>query len=228
MSKRATRRGTTLRAALICTAAALLPVKAVACNVALALTVDVSASISPTEYLLQMNGLADALEDPEVSSAIIANQAALSLVQWSGAGRQTVSLRWRRMGTEADLVSFARDVRQTGRVWSVFSTAIGDALMYTARTFEEVSDCERYVIDVSGDGLSNEGVDVELARDTVVAAGITVNGLAIETSILHLEDYFHRRVVGGPGAFVERAANYDDYGRAIRQKLLAEIIKPAF
>ncbi|MEM9430078.1 MAG: DUF1194 domain-containing protein [Pseudomonadota bacterium] len=204
------------------------PLPAGACSLALALTVDVSASISPTEYSLQMNGLADALEDPEVMHAFVSSDAVVSLVQWTGAGRQQVSLPWRTIESEADLAEFSATVRATPRAWSVFSTAIGEALLFTGTTFDAVSHCERYVIDVSGDGLSNEGQDVRVARDLVVSSGVTINGLAIETSIRFLSRYYESHVVGGPGAFVETAANYDDYGRAIRRKLLAEIVQPAF
>ena len=216
-----------IRAACVAMALAA-PVAGEACDVALALTVDVSASISPTEFFLQMNGLADALADPEVADHLVAAEAARSLVQWTGTSRQKISLSWRQVRSAGDLAAFAAAVRATPRTWSVFSTAIGEALLFTAGTFGEVGFCDRFVIDVSGDGLSNEGRDVQAARDAVVASGITVNGLAIETSIRFLSRYYESHVIGGPGAFVERAADYADYGRAIRQKLLAEIIQPAF
>ncbi|MEO0913924.1 MAG: DUF1194 domain-containing protein, partial [Pseudomonadota bacterium] len=152
------------------------------CDLALALTVDVSASISPTEYDLQMQGLADALIDPEVAQALAANRAALLLVQWSGAGRQSISQDWQRVTSLADVAAFSEHVRATERIWKVYSTAIGEALLFTAEAFDSVPDCTRRVIDVSGDGLSNEGLAADIARDALVARNITINGLAIETS----------------------------------------------
>jgi len=57
--------------------------QATACEVALALTIDVSGSIDPDEYALQMNGLAKALEDPTVADALVAAKANLLVMQWS-------------------------------------------------------------------------------------------------------------------------------------------------
>ncbi|MEM9268342.1 MAG: DUF1194 domain-containing protein, partial [Pseudomonadota bacterium] len=85
----------------------LTALPAQACDVALALTVDVSGSISPTEYNLQMLGLADALEDPTISDALVRGQVALLLVQWTGAGRQTVSIPWTEIDSLETLRAFA-------------------------------------------------------------------------------------------------------------------------
>ncbi|MEO1550463.1 MAG: DUF1194 domain-containing protein [Pseudomonadota bacterium] len=206
---------------------ALTALPAQACDVALALTVDVSGSISPAEYDLQMLGLADALEDPTISDALVRGQVALILIQWTGSGRQVVSIPWTRVTDRAALQSFATQVRATGRAWRHFSTAIGDALLFTAAQFAQAPQCARQVIDVSGDGVSNEGTIVMQSRERVVALGVTINGLAIETSVENLTRYYDRFVIGGEGAFVLTALNYEDYPRAIRRKLLSEVVRPA-
>lgn len=198
-----------------------------ACELALALTVDVSGSISPTEYQLQMQGLADALEDPTVTEALVDGEAALLLVQWSGTGRQQVMLPWRRVTSAAAVSHYAASVREIPRAWRHFSTAIGEALAFTAAQFAEGPPCARRVIDVSGDGLSNEGLDPVPIRNRLVAQGITINGLAIENSVEGLTRYFYGAVIGGKGAFVLTASNYQDYPRAIRRKLINEVVKPA-
>jgi hypothetical protein len=38
-----------------------------------------------------------------------------------------------------------------------------------------------------------------------------------------LEKYYRENVIGGPGAFVMVAENFEDFGRAIVKKLIAEI-----
>ncbi|MXU66359.1 DUF1194 domain-containing protein [Rhodobacteraceae bacterium KN286] len=211
-------------ATTIALAAAALP--ASACDVALALTVDVSGSISPEEYRLQMDGLADALEQSTIADALVATQAALSLVQWTGASRQELSIDWRRMKSLRDVAEMARIVRATPRAWEHFSTAIGNALLFTAVTFEAVPDCTRRVIDVSGDGSSNEGTPPAAVRAQMAAMGITVNGLAIADIEANLTPYYHNHVITGDGAFVITARDYADYPRAIERKLLAEIGRP--
>jgi len=83
---------------------------------------------------------------------------------------------------------------------------------------------ERVVVDISGDGWTNTGRTSASIRDRVVAAGITLNGLAILNEVADLVAYYRDNVVGGPGAFVESASDYHDFVRAIRRKLLREIL----
>jgi len=93
----------------------------------------------------------------------------------------------------------------------------------------------RRTIDISGDGNNNSGRDASVARDEALAKGVTINGLVILTeqplsfSAEHtnppggLENYYRNNVVGGPGAFVMVAENFNSFGQAILNKLIAEI-----
>lgn len=202
------------------------PSLAAACSVALALTVDVSGSISAQEYRLQMDGLAAALQDPTVEDAMVSANAALMLLQWSGANRQHISVPWARMDSRADVAAFASKVRAAPRAWSQYSTGIGNALTFTAAQFGEVADCARKVIDVSGDGYSNEGGDPRKVAQALAALGFQINGLAIEGNEFELTAYYKANIAAGEGAFVFTAESYADYPRAIWRKLLAELVMP--
>lgn len=196
-----------------------------ACEVALALTVDVSGSVDRQEYALQMNGLAAALRDPTVADALVDAQAAVMLVQWTGTSRQVVSMPWRRITDLGQLEGMAQEVENTSRRWRNFSTAIGEALEFAAAQFSEVRDCKRKVIDVSGDGYSNEGINPLAVRGRLDEGGFTVNALSIEGSTDNLTDYFWNNVVIGQGAFVMTANSFDEYPERIRQKLIREVTK---
>ncbi|MFY0691383.1 MAG: DUF1194 domain-containing protein [Paracoccaceae bacterium] len=215
------------RAAAIAISLGLSGTPAQACEVALVLAVDISGSISTEEYRLQMDGLAEALRDPTVSDALVDTKATLSLMQWTGASRQSFSIPWTRITSRADVAALAEQVTAVERAWLNYSTAIGEALLAAASTFAEVPDCERRVIDVSGDGYSNEGDAPDYARDFLAGNGVTINGLAIEGAVEDLTSYFRSEVIGGPGAFVLTSRGYEDYPRAIRRKLLTEITKPS-
>jgi hypothetical protein len=88
---------------------------------------------------------------------------------------------------------------------------------------------------VSGDGNNNSGRDVRLARDEAVAAGVAVNGLVILTDQRFswapehtnppggLEKYYRDNVIGGPGAFVLVAKDFNSFGNLLIKKLIAEI-----
>ena len=213
-----------------CLAAALATLlsacSAEACDVALALTVDVSGSISPQEYNLQMNGLARALDDTSVADALVSAQAQVAVILWSGASRQEISIEWRQMNSLDDIENLSAQVRQIERPWRHFSTAIGEMLAITGPLFDQVA-CKRNVIDVSGDGISNEGEIPDQVRDRLVANGIHINALAIlGASDEDLVQYYTSHVIGGENAFVYSAQDYEDYPRAIRRKLLDEITEP--
>ncbi len=196
------------------------------CGLALLLAVDVSGSINEEEYQLQVSGLAAALNDPVVVHALVEQQAAVAMLQWTGTKQQSVTIPWRQMRDVADVRMLAAEITAAERRWYHFSTAIGDALDYAGNVFAEAPACARQVIDVSGDGSSNQGVDVTLARDRAVARAITVNGLTIGGATGGLGLYFRSNVIGGDGAFVIEASDYHDYPRAIRRKLIREVVRP--
>lgn len=209
--------------AMVVTGASAL--SAQACGVALALAVDVSGSVDDYEYDLQMGGLAAALRDGLVADALIAEQAAVLVVHWSGQSRQAVVVSWQRVLTEEDAEALARKVETVPRQWRNFSTGIGEALAFTANQFGAVSDCERRVIDVSGDGTSNEGAAPEDIKETLAAAGFVINGLSIEGETAQLTEYYRQKVIAGPNSFVLPAFGFRDYPEKIRRKLIREVTK---
>lgn len=202
---------------------ACLSTPAAACDLALALAVDVSGSVDSKEYRIQMDGLAHALRDPIISEALVRAQAQLMLVQWTGSSRQMVTLNWTRIDGFQALEKFANAVENDPRIWRNFSTAIGEALSVTMEAFDKVPDCKRHLIDLSGDGFSNEGIEPSSLRASLRERDITVNAIAIEQSEPDLTAYFFENVIAGEGAFVETAAGFKDYPERIRRKLLREV-----
>lgn len=220
------RRGTAGLAAGI----ALLALRAsrvAACEIALLLTIDVSGSIDRGEYRLQAEGLAAALEDPEVAEALLVAQAAIGVVQWSGTGKQTFSIPWRRMLSPAEITAFALRSRTLERAYTGSDTAVGEAIAFSARQFDAVADCRRKVIDISGDGPQNAGPPLGPARGAAAAAGIEINAIAIEDAgrAAPISEFYRRSVITR-GGFVLIARGLGDYPRAIREKILREVARP--
>jgi Ca-activated chloride channel family protein len=216
-------KGAHLRRFLLAACLAGLPSTANACEIALALAIDVSGSVDADEYYLQMQGLADALRDSTIVDALVKAQAKVTLIQWTGDSRQIVSVPWTETTNIADVEGLAVAVETAPRRWRHFSTAIGAALDFTVAEFNGITDCARHVIDVSGDGPSNEGVEPEQMRSQIWRAGITVNGLAIETNDDDLTTYYWENVVVGEQAFVMTANGFEDYPKRIKLKLLREV-----
>ena len=193
----------------------------------LLLAVDVSASVDTAEYQLQMGGIADAFRDQEVIDAIRAaapHGVAIALVQWAGPDEQAYSLPWFVVSDEESARELAAGIDAAPRPLTMGGTAIGDALIVGISLLGESNiTTARRVIDVSGDGRTNRGTSPAPVRAHAASLGITVNGLAILNEEPQLVTYYAERVIGGAGAFVMQANDYEDFGRAIRLKLIREI-----
>lgn len=207
------------------TARAQIPV-----DLELLLAVDASSSVNPWEFDLQLRGLAEAFRDPEVQGAIAGvgdRGLAVAMVQWSSRDRQVVAVDWMLVFDRASAEEFAAIVDATPRYVSGGSTALGSALRFGVRLLQTSPYFgARQVIDVSGDGRTNQGIPSSVGRDEAVERGITVNGLAILNEEPGLDLYYRDRVIGGPGAFVISAVDYEDFARAIRLKLIREMAGP--
>lgn len=213
-----------LRLALL---ACLLAPPALACETALVLSIDVSGSIDGGEYLLQTEGLAAALSDPEVAEALVRGQVALSVIQWSGLDQQAVVLPWQRMLTPEAVTRFASDAAAVDRAFYGSDTAVGQGLRFAAAQFAAVLDCARRVIDISGDGQENAGFTDSAARAEAMDLGLMINAIAIEEPgpAFPITNYYRRWVIT-PGGFVVSARGLQDYAETLRLKLLRELTKP--
>lgn len=200
------------------------------CTLALILAIDVSGSVDRDEYRLQMDGLAEAFRTEDIAAAINSDGATgiyTTVVQWSGATRHRQIVPWRWLTDFDSVKQFANEIAVQPRAFRIYSTGIGEALAFSWSRFSgEPATCRRRVIDVSGDGPSNEGRDPAATRTAMVADGITINGLAILDAEPGLKSYYEANVIGGAASFVMTANSFKDYPDAIRRKLIREILPP--
>jgi Ca-activated chloride channel family protein len=198
-----------------------------ACETALVLSIDVSGSIDAADYRLQAEGLASALTDPGVTEALVRDQVALAVVQWSGPDQQALVLPWQRMLTPAAVSSFAARAATQPRAFAGSDTAVGQALRFSLAQFAAVPDCTRRVIDISGDGQENAGFTDALARAEAVASNVSINAIAIEEPgpASPITSYYQRWIIT-PQGFVVTARGLPDYAETLRLKLLRELADP--
>lgn len=227
-----------IRAAMI-SVALVLPaaVYAAECRQALALGLDVSGSVDAREYRLQMSGVASALDAPEVREKLLSIPNApvmLMIYEWSGPNDQIVVVPWTRIETNATVDTVIETLRQTTRREATPGTALGVAMRLGQSYLAQQPDCWKHTLDISGDGKSNLGPRPRDVRDQIAASGITINGLVIgvddpnigdtrQAEIGELSSYFRAEVMVGPDAFVHTAIGFNDYARAMTQKLLREM-----
>ncbi|MCR9070474.1 MAG: DUF1194 domain-containing protein [Alphaproteobacteria bacterium] len=196
-------------------------------DLALVLAVDSSASVDESEFALQRDGLAQAFRDAEVIEAIESGpfkRIAVALVEWAGHADQSIDIPWTLVDGPSAALALSDRIAALDRRIPTGATSIAGALTFAnALLLSNPFEASRLVIDLSGDGRNNQGPPVESVRRSVVAEGVTINGLAIVNEHPTLNYYFEDRVIGGVAAFVEVANDYEDYPRAIRRKLIREI-----
>ncbi len=199
-------------------------------DAALVLAVDSSSSVNRAEFALQMEGLTAAFRDPDVHAAITSGPrraVAVTLLEWSDPSWQRVGVPWRILRSAEDAAKLADEIDTTPRLIDGGGTALGNALSVAVRLLQTAPvKAERKIIDISGDGAQNLGRALAPVRATALKAGITLNGLAIVNEEPDLEEYYRTALIGGPDAFVLRAADYADFTQAIRQKLIRELTVP--
>jgi hypothetical protein len=204
----------------------------------LVLSSDVSRSVDHPKFLLQREGYAAAISDPNVIDAIKSGphqRIAICFVEWSGFGAQKLVIDWTIIDGQASARKFGDQLLELPRSFADRTSISGGIEFAAAQLERSPFEGARRTIDVSGDGTNNAGRDVRLARDETVAKGIVINGLVILSdrpvpwNAEHtnppggLEKYYQDNVIGGPGAFVLVAENFNSFGRAIIKKLIAEI-----
>jgi hypothetical protein len=198
-------------------------------DTALIVSVDVSNSVDDHRYKLQMEGMAQALEDPAVLDAILNGPHGgilFSMVTW--ADRPRVAIPWQRIASREEAIAAAQKVRTLPRQGGEFTCVAGMLRNISDKVVPQVpAKATRIIVDVSGDGRENcnPGEPIETVRDELIASGVTINGLPILEGDegVSLEGWYREHVMGGPGAFVLPADGFKDFGRAIRQKFVIEI-----
>jgi hypothetical protein len=204
----------------------------------LVLASDVSRSVDHPKFLLQREGYAAAISDPQVLEAVKSGpnqRIAVCFVEWSGFGAQKLVIDWGLIDGAAAARRFGDQLLELPRSFADRTSISGGIEFAAAQLDHAPYQASRRAIDVSGDGTNNAGRDVKLARDEALAKGIVINGLVILSdrpvpwNAEHtnppggLEKYYQENVIGGPGAFVLVAENFNSFGRAIIKKLIAEI-----
>ncbi len=196
-------------------------------ELAMVLAVDGSASVTYEEFGLIAGGMASALRDPGVVAGLMKSPVMLSLLLWSGAGAQEVITGWTRIASADDLARFADEVDNMPRLVRAGQTAIGEALLAALTLLAHLpAVTKRSIVNVIGDGRSNDGIAPGPVRDRMTAADITINGLCILHEEPDLLTYYNEHVIGGSGSFAVVCQDYPDFAEAMRQKLAREIGVP--
>ena len=207
---------------------------AIPVDVELVIAVDVSYSMDPDEQALQREGYVLALTSKEFLQALrqgAHGKIAVTYFEWAGQSDQKILMPWRVIDGPESADAVAAEIARVP-IRRASRTSISGALRFAKPLFDDSGYRGlRRVIDVSGDGTNNAGPLVELTRDDVLAAGITINGLPImlkrpyagSMDIPNLDEYYEDCVIGGPGSFVIPIREREKFIEATRTKLVLEV-----
>jgi hypothetical protein len=227
-----------LAACLLFPAAAPVAAELPPVDAAIVLLTDVSRSIDDTEFQLEKQGYTAAFSDPRVLAAIAGGptaRIAVTYIEFAGDDQVRTVIDWTVIDGAASASAFTGSLSEAPRSF-YGRTAIGSAILQATEALNEATSSKiRAVIDVAGDGTSNAGVPVTAARDRALAAGITINGLAIindhpvSYTYAHVQppggltQWYRDNVTGGPGSFALEVHDFHSFGEAMVRKLLSEI-----
>jgi hypothetical protein len=225
---------------LLIAAAALFPLSPAEAqrpvDLTLVLAVDVSDSIDANEGQLQREGYAKAFRRPEILNAIRSGRngrIAVSYFEWADVSEQSLIVDWMVIEDMASAETFGTRL-QEAPLNSGHFTSISAAITYGLALLKRAPyESDREVIDISGDGRSNDGPPLPIARQAADTWQVTINGLPIDNERSRLaadmepgqiSRYYKEEVITGPGAFIVVAKDFADFERAISRKLLREIV----
>jgi Protein of unknown function (DUF1194) len=200
-------------------------------DVALVLAVDASASIDQTEFMLQLQGIANAFRRPEIIDAIRSGPLGnihVALLVWAGHAAETSG--WFRIGNESEAERFAARIEYFPRRFTG-GTNVGNAVMAALALLGDVS-ANRHCIDLSGDGKESfvprsrqRSTAPTVARAYAEYLEVTINALAIESQGQDLAQWYRQKVATDDG-FVMAIDRLEAFGDAIMRKLIKEIREP--
>ncbi|RUT10257.1 hypothetical protein DSM106972_007520 [Dulcicalothrix desertica PCC 7102] len=215
-------------------AATLTPV-----DLELSLLVDVSGSVNNSEFNLQKQGYVDVFNSSDLFNNFISKgefgKIAVNLIYWSSSGQQAESVGWTLIDSAISSQNFAAAINSTTRPF-FGGTAPGSAIAYaTPKFFNNAFDGKRQVIDVSGDGPENGGLNTATARNNALAQGVdAINGIVVGTNSERATTlpFYQSSVIGGTNAdgtsaFVLEAKSFQEFGSVLEKKIKAEVKPPS-
>ena len=218
-------------AALFFVSAAALPSPADAlerADICMAIGLDVSGSMEPEEMRLQFDGLARALNHPRLLRAVqsgLHGITAVSVFTWSANREADVVVPWTGISSSKDTEGIAARLfglpARNGHGNTSLTLAIqtGVALLETCPWY-----AERQLLNIAGDGVTNNYPGPMAARDAANDRGIVINGLVIASEEFAALNHYRTEVVGPRGVgFVVLIDDFRGFSDGMLRKLLLEI-----
>lgn len=195
--------------------------------------IDVSGSMEPASITVEIQGIALAIQSPDVLAAIQAGprgRIGFAVYLWAD-GDMPLVIGWRVVATAEDAAAVAAELLASlpSLIASGGTSRFGTLTNIAAALDRAVALLQaapmpagRAVVNLVGDGAKTSGDDPARARAALLAAGATVNGMIVAGS-QETVDYFRQYVVGGRSAFVLTASKAENLVYAFRRKFMLDL-----
>ncbi len=194
------------------------------CSVSIVTGVDVSASITPQELALQVDGIAEALKSPAVLSAIQSQGCARMAVFLWAEGEPQIILPWTDVGTEESAAAAGQVLTQTAGQYSKAVGTLTDvsaALQFSWAMLNQFPPTGKQIVNLITNGEDNSGEGPQVISAQMRAAGVVINAVVMGPT--NLEEYYRVNVIGGLGSFVMRIDASEDVAAAFRSKFILDL-----
>jgi Ca-activated chloride channel family protein len=196
---------------------------------AIVIGLDISGSIDSAERRLELEGTAMALQDSEFIAAAGNQLVVVCVFVWSsGAGRAEIVVPWTQISGPGDAEAVGRQINAFGpshRALAGGQTDIRLAIATALALLDIAPASVRQVVDIAGDGAHNAGGSVSALRDEADRRGVLINAVVVGKAGSQTErvvQYYQENVLTVGGA-VFRAETYEDFARAMVEKLRSEV-----
>ena len=195
---------------------------------------DFSGSIEPRDAQIQIDGITMAIRSPQIIAAIRNGnhgRIGFALFVWASSNHP-ILMTWRQIGSAEDAAAVADEVE------SGLHALMGSEALAKLGALTDISGAMEYggellrtapfatnhrFVNIVGNGIDNVGEGTLPTRNRLVAAGITINGVAVGRDVTLLA-YLKRDVIGGPKAFALIADDPEQLVEVMARKFLTEIV----
>ncbi|MBK1698605.1 DUF1194 domain-containing protein [Rhodovibrio salinarum] len=191
-------------------------------DIELSLIIDVSGSISGSEYNLQMDGYASAFRQQAVIDRITGSTNGIAVNAVFFASSASEGIAYTHLQTEADVLQFADTLDNFARPGSGGTNVAQGMQVGLDSLLNNDFDGTTLIMDVSGDGSGGTGSAAASVRDDALANGVDrINAVAIESEFVR--QAFEDSVIAGPNSFALLASDFSEFETAIGRKIRAEV-----
>lgn len=192
------------------------------CAVGLLLLIDASGSGGDPGFKYQMNGTAAAIRHAKFIDVIKSKPGGVAVSVMQFGWDPAVSIPWVILKTADDAYALANKIENAPKV-AEGATGIGAGIYGGLEYFKKLPcKAQQKVMDISGDGLNNTEVSVGGARKEAIEQNVMINGLPIQNGPDDIIEHYTRDIMT-PDGFVIPVKSWEDFGRAIRRKLVREV-----